>query len=212
MAEELDVGRFVDVNEVEDLAFAKREWMSDFEIQRASVIWARSHGIRGDVIGVFSGDTRFLSNFYVEGIDSEIEEDALDESFWKLFDFDLRGVRGVSVYGYEFVSAENAYQASKCWDRVEEFLSIRPKKAKRLGKKLATRVDFDEVKDELMYEVVLAKFEGYAELREKLLATGDAYLIEGNWWNDRYWGVCRGVGENRLGKILMRVRYELGNE
>lgn len=196
---------------VEEVLLAKREWMSDVEIQRASVIWARGQGIRGDVIGVFSGEHRLLSNFYVEGSDSEIAEDALDESFWESFDFESHGVRGVDYEGYTFVSAENAYQALKCWDRVDAFTSMRPKKAKRFGKKFATRVDFDDVKDELMYEVVLAKFSGSAELRKKLLATGEAYLIEGNWWNDRYWGVCRGVGENRLGKILMRVRYELSN-
>lgn len=38
---------------------------------------------------------------------------------------------------------------------------------------------------------------------------GDAELIEGNTWGDRIWGVCDGVGENRLGKILMRVRAEM---
>jgi len=47
------------------------------------------------------------------------------------------------------------------------------------------------------------------ELKAKLLATGDAELIEGNHWGDIVWGVCRGKGENRLGKILMKVREEL---
>ena len=44
------------------------------------------------------------------------------------------------------------------------------------------------------------------ELREKLLATGDEELIEGNWWNDKFWGVCKGEGCNMLGLILMEVR------
>lgn len=47
------------------------------------------------------------------------------------------------------------------------------------------------------------------ELRDKLVATGDAEIVEGNWWGDKFWGVCRGVGENHLGKILMRIRTEL---
>lgn len=47
------------------------------------------------------------------------------------------------------------------------------------------------------------------KLRSQLLSTGTAELVEGNWWNDRYWGVCNGRGENHLGKILMRIREEL---
>ena len=59
-----------------------------------------------------------------------------------------------------------------------------------------------------MLSFVRAKFT-YPDLQEKLLATGDAYLEEGNYWNDTTWGVCNGVGENRLGKILMQVRDEI---
>jgi N-glycosidase YbiA len=47
------------------------------------------------------------------------------------------------------------------------------------------------------------------ELYEKLLATGDALLVEGNSWGDRYWGQVQGTGENHLGKLLMQVRKEL---
>lgn len=46
-------------------------------------------------------------------------------------------------------------------------------------------------------------------LREKLLATGDAELVEGNTWGDRFWGVCNGVGQNWLGRLLMQVRDEI---
>lgn len=42
------------------------------------------------------------------------------------------------------------------------------------------------------------------------LATGDAILIEGNTWGDRFWGVCEGFGQNHLGHVLMRVRVQLG--
>ena len=57
-----------------------------------------------------------------------------------------------------------------------------------------------------MKDIVLAKFTQNQFLKEKLLATGDAYLIEGNTWGDRVWGQVNGVGQNRLGKILMEVR------
>ncbi|MCY8564311.1 NADAR family protein [Bacillus sonorensis] len=54
-----------------------------------------------------------------------------------------------------------------------------------------------------------AKFEQNDHLINKLLQTGESILIEGNTWGDKIWGVCNGVGENKLGKILMKVRNEL---
>ena len=51
-----------------------------------------------------------------------------------------------------------------------------------------------------------SRFSLNSELREKLIATGDKELIEGNHWNDRFWGVCRGKGQNHLGKLLMELR------
>ena len=62
-----------------------------------------------------------------------------------------------------------------------------------------------------MEEIVRAKFTQNPKLGEQLLSTGNADLIEGNTWNDRYWGVDvrSGAGENHLGKILMKVRSEL---
>ena len=66
------------------------------------------------------------------------------------------------------------------------------------------------IKDDVMYNVVKAKF-NIKYLKQMLINTGDAELIEGNSWNDTYWGVCSGRGQNKLGKILMRVREELKN-
>ena len=57
-------------------------------------------------------------------------------------------------------------------------------------------------------DVIRQKFNN-PELKEKLIATGDAELIEGNPWGDTFWGVCEGKGENHLGKILMKIRSEL---
>lgn len=72
--------------------------------------------------------------------------------------------------------------------------------------------DWEEVKDKVMYEIVLAKFTQNPDLKEKLLATGDEHLEEGNTWGDTTWGTVNGIGENRLGIILMKVRKELQEE
>ena len=63
-----------------------------------------------------------------------------------------------------------------------------------------------------MLDVVRAKFDQHPDLAQKLLATGDEELVEGNDWGDIYWGVYKGRGNNMLGKILMRVRAELREE
>ena len=73
------------------------------------------------------------------------------------------------------------------------------------GRKVTLRPDWEEIKLEAMREVVHVKFLA-PDLRRYLLNTGDATLIEGNYWNDTFWGMCRGIGENHLGRILMAER------
>ena len=111
--------------------------------------------------------------------------------------------------GLTFLNNEAAFQAQKCPERANEFCRLNPSDAKRLGRKVRLRSDWETVKDKVMYDVCHAKFSQNAELRKQLLKTGDVELIEGNAWGDRVWGVCGGVGENRLGRILMRIRDEM---
>ena len=68
---------------------------------------------------------------------------------------------------------------------------------------------FFDVKVKLMFDLVTEKFKQNPELKQKLLETGNQELIEGNTWNDTFWGVCNGQGQNWLGKILMLVRSEI---
>jgi predicted NAD-dependent protein-ADP-ribosyltransferase YbiA (DUF1768 family) len=70
-------------------------------------------------------------------------------------------------------------------------------------------LNFFDVKVKLMFVLVTEKFKQNPELKQKLLETGNQELIEGNTWNDTFWGVCNGQGQNWLGKILMLVRSEL---
>lgn len=136
------------------------------------------------VIDSFRGEYGVLSNFYS-------------------CDFTWRGIR--------FFNVESAFQGAKTGDDADlkMFRFYTPSDAKREGRRVRLRSDWDAVKDSIMKELLVAKFSQDIGLKEKLLATGNAKLIEGNTWNDRYWGVCKGVGENRLGTLLMEVREEL---
>lgn len=110
--------------------------------------------------------------------------------------------------GRVFLCAEAAYQAQKCAnaDDVPAFSGMRGGDAKARGQKVALIAGWHDKRIDVMRAVVTAKFDQHAHLREKLLATGDAILVEGNQWRDTFWGVCNGTGANWLGKILMDLR------
>ena len=115
-----------------------------------------------------------------------------------------------------YKTSEAAFQAQKCTDaeQKEAFTFLTAGESKRFGKKVALRSDWEQVKVQIMYDVLMAKFYQNPDLRLKLIATGDAILIEGNHWRDKFWGICPvdgtvGVdGLNMLGKLLMKVRTE----
>lgn len=117
----------------------------------------------------------------------------------------------VMFQGIMYPSSENAYMASKTIDLElrKQFETCSPKEAKALGKQIPLREDFHEIRLHNMYIIVLDKFSRNEDLKQKLLATGDRYLEETNWWNDVYWGVCKGEGYNYLGYILEDVRTEI---
>lgn len=136
-------------------------------------------------IGEFQGEYRFLSNFWPAACEFE---------------------------GVRYPSSEHAYQAAKTLDSAERRRIAAlptPSEAKRAGRALALRPDWETAKFDVMRACVRSKFALNPDLAAKLLDTGDALLEEGNDWGDRTWGVVDGVGENRLGKILMDVRAEL---
>lgn len=115
--------------------------------------------------------------------------------------------------GREWVSGEHAFQASKThdttwYDMIHEADS--PSSAKKMGRRCPLRHDWEEVKDNIMYEIVQAKFSQDYDLKQLLLSTGDKRLEETNNWGDTYWGVdLEKGGKNKLGEILMKVRTEL---
>ncbi len=112
--------------------------------------------------------------------------------------------------GATYASVEHAYQAAKSDDpEVRERIgrAPTPRAAKQRGRRVAIRADWEAVKLLVMEQCLRSKFADPG-LRRLLLATDHAELVEGNTWNDRFWGVCRGTGENHLGKLLMNLRAE----
>ncbi len=115
--------------------------------------------------------------------------------------------------GLVFNSVEHAYQFHKTSSPTERdkiLKSKTPKQSKLISKNFKhIRSDWHEVKEDIMYKLVKIKFTDNEDYRQGLCMTQGIELVEGNWWGDTFWGVCDGVGENKLGKILMKVRDEL---
>lgn len=136
------------------------------------------------MINQFKGKYEFLSNFYP---------------------------CTVRMDGLIYPSVEHAYQAMKTAD-MDERINIQraksPGEARRRGQKVQIRPNWEHVKVGIMNILVRKKFEN-PELADKLKATGQQRLVEGNHWHDYFWGVCDGRGLNKLGEILMQVRSEL---
>lgn len=120
----------------------------------------------------------------------------------------------LSYEGKLYPTAEHAYQASKSKDEVvRETIrrSKNPAEAKKLGHCILPYEGWHDQKIDIMRKIIKEKFEN-PFLRHLLLKTDDAELILNNKWNDRFWGVCRGIGENWLGKILMEERQSIKEE
>jgi len=143
-------------------------------------------GIGKPTIHCFRNEYRFLSNFW----------DA-----------------PVTYKGLTYRNAEAAFQAQKCLTEEEkvQFTTLRSNEAKRLGRNVQLRPNWENVKLPIMEEILRAKFTQNEELKTLLLATGELVLEEGNTWGDTFWGVDAKTreGRNHLGRILMRIRKEL---
>ena len=137
------------------------------------------------MIDSFSGEFHFLSNFS-------------RSSF--------------CLHGYAYPTVEHYFQALKMTNEVD-FQRVResytPGDAKRLARSLPKRAFWDQMKVDIMLCGLREKFKQNPSLKKRLLETGDEILVEGNTWNDTFWGVYKGTGLNTLGVLLMQVRAEL---
>ncbi len=146
------------------------------------------------VINDFRGEYGFLSNFHSSP-------------------FEYKGL----VYP----NSEAAFQAQKCATeeaKIKYTKAMNPLTVKRMGKEEpCLPANWDEIAYDTMLDILRVKFADPV-LREKLLATGDAYLEEGNHWHDNRWGNCtcerckNKEAKNWLGKILMTIREEIKEE
>ena len=138
------------------------------------------------IIQEFSGKDRFLSNF------------------WPC---------PVEYAGARYKNAEAAFQAQKCRDPIEKakFENMSAKDAKAAGRRVRLRDDWNTARVDVMRGIVKDKFSRNPDLKTLLAGTRGMMLVEGNDWNDRFWGVDKatGIGGNALGLILMSVRGDL---
>lgn len=129
------------------------------------------------MITSFGGDYRFLSNFW----ECEVPYD-----------------------GYVYASSEHAYQAAKTLDPDQAQLireARTPGVSKRLGAKADRRPDWDDIKIQIMGDILEAKFRHNPYLLERLDATKGCELVEGNTWGDNFWGrVSRGHWQKSSGQ------------
>lgn len=147
------------------------------------------------IINNFENEYAFLSNFY---------------------DSPFKGGDGII-----YPTNEHFFQAMKSHNQHNRELIAKastPGQAKRLGRQLVLRADWESIKDDVMRNGLANKFDQNPKLLQKLLDTEDAILIEGNNWHDNTWGncycekCCGFPGENRLGKMLMELRKARGGK
>jgi ribA/ribD-fused uncharacterized protein len=154
-----------------------------------------------EVISSFTGDHFFLSNFFRSPVEYQ-------GAIYPTIEHSFQGSK-TTYLGLRVPFQNPAYSANE---------------VKKLGRNISLRSDWEEVKNSIMLEQLRTKFSDEV-LCVKLLATGNAFLIEGNIWHDNIWGNCeclsqenprfgtkigcRAQGQNRLGNMLMLVRNDL---
>lgn len=145
------------------------------------------------MINKFEGEYAFLSNFYPSPFTHD---------------------------GITYPTNEHFFQAYKTLDIAEKkaiAAAETPGQAKRMGRNVKLRSDWERIKSLVMELGLRLKFTEHSDLRQALINTTPAQLVEGTTWHDQTWGVCMcprcgGRGENRLGQLLMKLRDEYTDE
>jgi len=115
--------------------------------------------------------------------------------------------------GVFYPSVEHAYQAAKVDPlQREPFRTGTAGQAKKLGNSISLCSNWELIKVSIMRQLLAEKFRIDSPLAKLLISTVPGQLVEGNNWNDKFWGVCNGSGKNMLGELLMERRYYLINQ
>lgn len=143
------------------------------------------HNVKG-----FFGDYRWASNFHTCLVCHDTLPFPSSEHAYMFAKLDQTGMSDAQI--------------KSTYDHV---FSLSAREVKKWGRSVELRPDWESIKYDVMAAIVFDKFSRNMDLREKLLATGDKYIEETNWWSDVTWGVdIRKGGSNWLGKILMKTR------
>ena len=131
--------------------------------------------------------------------------------------FDRPMVRWGGNYKLTFPTNEHFYIAMKTKDvNIRRQVCAHPLKGlKKFGNSFPLREDWDDIKLDVMEYGLRYKFsESNPKLRSALINTGHTELVEYNWWNDIFWSVClkTELGDNNLGKLLMKIREEIKDD
>lgn len=140
----------------------------------------------GETIDEFSGDYAFLSNFFIKPFEHN---------------------------NHYYLTSEHYFQAHKAIRKTDFYYvlsSVDPAEAKKRGREIECREDWENVKVKIMEDALRYKFSD-PDMKQRLINTFPKYLIEGNWHGDTIWGVCKRSrkGKNLLGQALMKIRDEL---
>ncbi|CAG9333510.1 unnamed protein product [Blepharisma stoltei] len=120
----------------------------------------------------------------------------------------------ILINGVTYSTVEHFYQSQKFDDpEIQERIrnAQTPKIASRLAHELTNDSrEWSHLKESVMRTGIFAKFTQHQDLKEKLLATGTAKLVEDS-HKDLYWGGSLEGSQNRMGILLMDLRNQLKN-
>ena len=173
-------------------------------------------GEKMKTINEFRKDYAFLSNFYectvlYEGLCYRNAEAAFQAAKNIATDEDINEYLAKYEIDRSNMSEEFFHSIRMVLTNQKRFpyAKLTVSEAKKNGRHCKLRSDWENSKIRIMEEIIWNKFSLNEDLKQKLLETDGCNLIEGNTWNDRFWGVCKGKRENHLGKILESTRNKL---
>lgn len=165
-------------------------------------------------VGLFDASSKLASVELPRLLPSKITFYSVADDYGEFSNF---AAYPITIDGERWSTSEHYFQAQKFEDasaRARVQRAKTPMIAARLGRDRSARLrrDWESIKRDVMRRALRAKFEQHDDLRDLLLSTGDATLIE-HTENDCYWGDCGdGTGQNWLGRLLMELREGLRGE